>query len=53
MLYVSRTLAPQTWLEIAGDGPFTLVLTLYDTPIFAGVGAGVETLPSILREACA
>jgi hypothetical protein len=53
VLYVSRTLAPQTWFEIAGDGPFALVLTLYDTSIFAGVGSGVETLPSILREACA
>jgi hypothetical protein len=53
VLYVSRSLAPQTWLEIDGDGPFTLVLTLYDTSIFAGVGSGVATLPSILREACA
>ena len=52
VLYVSRTLAPQNWLEIAGDGPFELILTFYDTSIFAGIGSGVQTLPAILREAC-
>jgi hypothetical protein len=53
VIYVSHALAPQNWLEIDGDGPFSLVLTLYDTSIYAGVGAGVETLPAITREACA
>ena len=52
-IYVSRTLAPGNWLEIAADGPFELVLTLYDTSVFSGVGSGVETLPAIIREACA
>ena len=52
-LYVSKTLAPQNWLEIAGDGPFNLVLTLYDTSSLSGTGANVTTLPSIIREACA
>lgn len=51
-LYVSRTIAPQNWLEIAGDGPFQLVLTLYDSSVFAGVGSAVTTLPDITREAC-
>ncbi|MBK8085945.1 MAG: DUF1214 domain-containing protein [Devosia sp.] len=49
-LYVSRTLAPQNWLEITGEGSFELVLTLYDTP---SVGGGVAALPAIIREACA
>jgi hypothetical protein len=52
-LYVSKTLAPQNWLEIAGDGPFNLVLTLYDTSSLSGSGANVAALPSIIREACA
>jgi hypothetical protein len=52
-LYVSRSLSPLNWLEIQGDGPFSLVLSLYDTTIFSAVGA-TETvaLPSIIREAC-
>jgi hypothetical protein len=52
-LYVSKTLAPQNWLEIAGDGPFDLVLSLYETSSFTGSSANVTTLPSIIREACA
>jgi len=52
-LYVSKTLAPQNWLEITGDGTFNLVLTLYDTSSLSGGGANVTTLPSIIREACA
>ncbi len=51
-LYVSRSLAPLNWLEITGEGPFWLVLTLYDTALFTGVGSNVATLPAIIREAC-
>jgi hypothetical protein len=51
-LYVSKTLAPLNWLEITGDGPFQLVLTLYDTTLFTGAGTGDAGLPSITREAC-
>jgi hypothetical protein len=51
-LYVSKTLAPQNWVEIAGDGPFNLVLSLYDTSSLAGSGPNVGNLPSIIREAC-
>jgi hypothetical protein len=51
-LYVSKTLSPYNWLEIAGDGAFELALTLYDTSSFTGVGPTVATLPSIIREAC-
>lgn len=52
ILYVSRSIAPMNWLEISGVGPFELVLTLYDSSVFAGVGSSVEVLPMITREAC-
>ena len=52
-LYISRTLAPRNWLEIVGDGPFTLTLNLYDTSSIGGTGTAAPTLPSIIREACA
>lgn len=51
-IYVGRTLRPMNWLEITGSGPFQLVLTLYDTAAFGGVGSGDDTLPAIAREAC-
>ena len=52
LLYVSKTLAPENWLEIAGDGPFQLVLTLYDPSNLSGAGVAVQTLPAILKEVC-
>lgn len=51
-IYVSRTLAPENWLEITGSGPFQLALTLYDTSNLSRVGGYVETLPAIIREGC-
>ncbi|HHY50578.1 MAG TPA: DUF1214 domain-containing protein [Alphaproteobacteria bacterium] len=51
-LYVSKTLSPRNWLEITGEGPFALVLTLYDTTTFSGGGATPARLPAIIREAC-
>ena len=53
VLYVSPTLSPQNWLEITGEGPFSLQLNFYDTAIFGGLGPSVEAMPSITREACA
>ena len=53
LIYVGKTLAPQNWLELSGDGAFRLVLTLYDTAVFSGFGTGGETMPSIRREGCA
>lgn len=53
VLYVSRTLSPENWLEIAGSGPFQLVLTLYDPSNLSGAGVAVQTLPAIIKEACA
>lgn len=52
-LYVSPTLAPQNWIEIVGEGEFTLVLTLYDAASLAGGSATITSLPAIIREACA
>jgi len=51
-LYVSRSLAPLNWVEISGSGPFWLILTLYDTSLFSGIGSNQTTLPAIIREAC-
>ena len=51
-LYVSRSLSPLNWVEITGDGPFSLVLSLYDTVFFSGVGSNETSLPSIIREGC-
>jgi hypothetical protein len=51
-LYVSKALSPRNWLEIQGEGPFTLLLTLYDASSFAGVGSAAAEMPTIIREAC-
>lgn len=51
-LYVSRSLSPLNWLEIAGDGPFQLVLTLYDTAALSGTSAAQFTLPAVIKEGC-
>lgn len=52
-LYFSKALSPLNWVEITGDGAFNLVLNLYDTAIFSGVGSSDTTvLPSIIRESC-
>jgi hypothetical protein len=52
LLYVSKSISPRNWLEIAGDGYFSLVLTLYDTAFFSGVSSSAATLPAIIRERC-
>jgi len=52
LIRVSPTLAAGNWLETSGKGRFKLVLTLYDTTIFSGLGALDRQLPSILLEGC-
>jgi hypothetical protein len=52
LLYVGKRLAPQNWLELSGEGNFTLVLTLYDTTIFSGISTADEAMPTITRQAC-
>lgn len=49
---VGTRLAPGNWLELAGSGPFKLVLSLYDTAVFSGFSSN-EAMPAIYREDCA
>lgn len=49
---VGPDLAPGNWLEVAGTGPFQLVLTLYDAAIFAGGSSSIGVMPEIVREGC-
>jgi hypothetical protein len=53
IVYVSQELSPMNWLETAGTGRFSLVLTLYDVSALGGAGSAIETLPAITREDCA
>lgn len=49
---VGPALGSGNWLEIEGEGPFRLALTLYDTPLFSGGNMAVDPLPAITREHC-
>ena len=49
---VATRLMPWNWLELTGDGPFRLVLTLYDTAAFSGLSCDAS-MPSIIRGDCA
>lgn len=49
---VGTRLQPGNWLELTGNGPFRLALTLYDTAVFSGFSDD-ESMPAILRGACA
>ena len=51
LINIGTRLMPQNWLELRGQGPFTLKLTLYDTAVFSGFSSD-ESMPSIVREAC-
>lgn len=50
---VGPQLSAGNWLEVAGTGPYELVLTIYDSSVFSGIGAFQNTLPSITKERCA
>jgi len=52
LIRVSPALAAGNWLETSGRGNFKLVLTLYDTTMFSGLGALDQQLPAILLEGC-
>lgn len=49
---ISRHPAPGNWLAIEGTGPFTLVLTLYDTAMASSARLAEVQLPSVLKEGC-
>jgi hypothetical protein len=51
VINVGTILRPLNWLELAGEGPFQLELTFYDTAVFSGLSSD-ESMPSIVREAC-
>lgn len=48
---LSRTLAGGDWLELEGSGPFSLILTLYETSAFTTLNEAAA-MPTITREAC-
>lgn len=43
---------PGNWVSVAGAGPMTLVLTLYDTPIETNTGIEGIQLPRVKRTVC-
>lgn len=49
---IGPRLVPGNWLETTGNGPFRLMLTLYDAAIFAGGATTIAEMPHITREAC-
>ncbi|MCO5147016.1 MAG: DUF1214 domain-containing protein [Aquamicrobium sp.] len=49
---VSGRPAPGNWLALGGAGPFSLVLTLYDTAIASSARIAEVELPHIVREGC-
>lgn len=50
--HVSRHATPGNWLALAGSGPFSLVLTLFDTSITSNSRIAEVELPEIIREGC-
>lgn len=52
VVYVGSHLRPATWLELAGTGSFSLVLTLYDTTALSSFASSDVTMPSITLEDC-
>lgn len=52
-IHVGTRLRPATWLELTGSGPFSLVLTLYDTTALSSFASADMTMPSITLEDCA
>jgi hypothetical protein len=49
---LSRHLAPGNWLQIGTEGPYRLVLAVYDTPTVGTADFAEITLPRIVRERC-
>jgi len=43
---------PGNWIGLTGTGPFTVVLTLYDTPVATNSGIDDVVLPQVLRTGC-
>ncbi len=43
---------PGTWLATTGSGHYELVLDIYDTSVFAGLGATLDVMPAIYPQGC-
>jgi len=52
VITASRHPAPGNWLGLAGSGPMTMVLTLYDTPVASNESIAGSELPQVLRIGC-
>lgn len=52
-IHVGTTLRPSNWLELSGSGPFSLVISLYDTIALSGFTSADMVMPTITREGCA
>lgn len=52
VIHVGTGLRPGNWLELAGNGDFQLVLTLYDTTALSSFASADMTMPSITMEDC-
>ena len=51
IINIGTSLLPLNWLELSGEGPFKLVLTLYDTAAFSGFSSDAS-MPAIIRGKC-
>lgn len=52
LVHVGTQLRPLNWLELAGTGPFSLVLSLYDTTALSGFTSADMIMPAITNEGC-
>ncbi|NGP18674.1 DUF1214 domain-containing protein [Devosia aurantiaca] len=52
LIHVGTRLRPLNWLELTGTGPFSLVMTLYDTTALLGFSSSDTVMPSITSEGC-
>jgi hypothetical protein len=49
---IGPTLAAGDWLETDGRSPYSLILRLYDSAVFSGLGSDISEMPSVTREVC-
>ena len=52
VISVGPALSAGDWLEIDGDGPFRLLLSLYDTPLTGGLDWSTSEMPTITKRSC-
>ncbi|MCP1198143.1 DUF1214 domain-containing protein [Notoacmeibacter sp. MSK16QG-6] len=47
---IGPTIRPGNWLPVAGNGPFRLILSLYDTPLGSGTSISPLGMPTVTPE---